>query len=357
MQMTTFAVQSICTTKNGVLMPINKHALIRYKILDRCFRNTGRNYFFEDLKKEIDNALLDLNPGGRGISRRQLFLDIRFMESEEGWLVPLDKVRLGNKLVYRYEDPKFSISNQPLNVTEIKQMESALQIMERFSGLPQFEWVSELIPVMENQLGIKGGGQKVISFDSNIDYTGQQFLGPVFNAIANRRVLLVTYQDFKSAEPYKLVFHPYYLKQYNNRWFAFGLNEELGEPAWTLSLDRIQTVGESAISYQECDTDWDEYFFDIIGVTRLKEREVEEIKLKFTAAIAPYISTKPLHPTQKENRVEDGLEVRIQVIPNYELESLLLSFGENIKVLQPEWLAGKLSERIEKMKGVYPLQQ
>jgi predicted DNA-binding transcriptional regulator YafY len=42
-----------------------------------------------------------------------------------------------------------------------------------------------------------------------------------------------------------------------------------------------------------------------------------------------------------------------KVIPNYELESLLLSFGENVKVLRPEWLAGKLAERIEKMKGVY----
>jgi predicted DNA-binding transcriptional regulator YafY len=83
----------------------------------------------------------------------------------------------------------------------------------------------------------------------------------------------------------------------------------------------------------------------------------KESKLKFTAEIAPYISTKPLHPTQKENRVEDGLEVRIQVIPNYELESLLLSFGENVIVLQPEWLAGKLTGRIEKMKDIYSIQK
>lgn len=296
-------------------MPINKNALIRYQILDRCFRNTGRNYYFEDLQEEINKVLQEIDPEGRGISRRQLFLDIQFMESEAGWLAPIERVRIDRKMVYRYEDPKFSISNQPLNVTEIKQMESALQIMERFSGLPQFEWVSELIPVMENRLGIKGGGQKVISFDSNIDYTGQQFLGPVFNAIANRRVLLATYQDFKSAEPYTLVFHPYYLKQYNNRWFAFGLNEDAGEPAWTLSLDRMHTIEETGKNYQESDIDWDEYFFDIIGVTRLKDRAVEEIKLKFTADIAPYISTKPLHATQKENRVEDGLEVRIKVIP------------------------------------------
>jgi predicted DNA-binding transcriptional regulator YafY len=337
-------------------MPVNKHALIRYKILDRCFRNTGRNYFFEDLKKEIDNALLELNPGGRGISRRQLFLDIRFMESEEGWLVPLDKVRLGNKLVYRYEDPKFSISNQSLNVTEIKQMESALQIMERFSGLPQFEWINEIIPLLENRLGMKGGEKKVIAFDSNIDYQGLSFITPIFNAIINQRVLSVSYQDFKSAEPYVLTFHPHYLKQYNNRWFVFGLNEELDEPTRNLSLDRIQRIEEMDARYRESEMDWDDYFFDIIGVTRMKDRPVEEIRLKFDAATAPYVATKPLHATQKQKPVDDGLEIRINVIPNYELESLILSFGERVQVLAPGWLASKISDRIEKAGMFYQTQ-
>lgn len=337
-------------------MPVNKHALIRYQILDRCFRNTGRNYFFQDLQEEINKAFQEINPEGEGISRRQLFLDIGFMESEAGWSAPLEKVRIGKRVAYRYEDPKFSISNQPLNVTEIKQMESALQIMSRFSGLPQFEWISEIIPVMENRLGIKGGAQKVISFDSNIDYQGQNFLTPIFNAIINRRVLSVLYKDFLSEESYTLIFHPYYLKQYNNRWFALGLNEATGNPTWTLSLDRIHGIDETAGVYKDSDTDWDDYFFDIIGVTRMKDKEIEEIKLLFSSSLAPYITTKPLHATQKEKLTEDGLEVRINVIPNYELESLILSYGEHVQVLAPGWLASKISARIAKAGILYQTQ-
>jgi predicted DNA-binding transcriptional regulator YafY len=329
-------------------MPINKNALIRYQTLDRCFRNTGRNYFFEDLREEINRVFEEINPEGGGISRRQLFLDIGFMESEAGWSAPLEKVRIGKRVAYRYEDPKFSISNQPLNVTELKQLESAIQIMSRFSGLPQFEWINEIIPLLENRLGMKGGEKKVIAFDSNIDYQGLSFITPIFNAIINQRVLSVSYQDFKSADPYVLTFHPHYLKQYNNRWFVFGLNEELDEPAWNLSLDRIQRIEEKDARYRESEMDWDDYFFDIIGVTRMKDCPVEEIRLKFDAATAPYVATKPLHASQKQKPVDDGLEIRINVIPNYELESLILSFGERVQVLAPEWLATKISDRIEK---------
>jgi predicted DNA-binding transcriptional regulator YafY len=63
-----------------------------------------------------------------------------------------------------------------------------------------------------------------------------------------------------------------------------------------------------------------------------------------------------LHATQKEKPTENGLEVRINVIPNYELESLILSFGERVQVLAPEWLAAKISERIKKATLLYQSQ-
>lgn len=93
--------------------------------------------------------------------------------------------------------------------------------------------------------------------------------------------------------------------------------------------------------------DWEEdYFYDIIGVTRIQGKEPEEIKLWFSPTSAPYVSTKPLHHSQKTKWLAAGeLEIRIRVIPNYELETVILSFGENVKVLEPEWLMEKIKER------------
>jgi hypothetical protein len=96
-------------------MSINKNALIRYQALDRCFRNTGRMYFWDDLLEECNKATMDFDPKSEGIQRRQLFDDIRFMESEAGWSIPLSRNRYGRKVYYRYEDLSFSINNQPLN--------------------------------------------------------------------------------------------------------------------------------------------------------------------------------------------------------------------------------------------------
>lgn len=334
-------------------MAINKNALIRYHALDRCFRNPGRMYFWEDLLEECNKALLDFDPSSEGIQRRQLFDDIRFMESGQGWSIPLIRIRHGRKVYYRYEDLNFSINNQPLNDSEAEQIKSALQIFSRFSGTPQFEWVNEMIPMLETKFGLIERKNEVISFESNIDLKGLHFLTPLFNAIINERVLLVKYKDFKSSEPYEITFHPYYLKQYNNRWFAFGLNAENQVTNWNLALDRIESLSETNLNYNPSKTDWEEYFYDLVGVTRPKGVKLQEIVLEFSPKVAPYIITKPLHPSQKHKNDSTGLEVRIKVIPNYELERLILSFGEQVKVIFPQDFKERISQRLNSAGRLY----
>jgi len=43
----------------------------------------------------------------------------------------------------------------------------------------------------------------------------------------------------------------------------------------------------------------------------------------------------------------------IKVIPNYELESLILFFGDRVKVLEPEGFRVLISGRLEKAAGNY----
>lgn len=334
-------------------MSINKNALIRYQVLDRCFSNTGRMYFWEDLLEECNNALTDFDPKSGGIQRRQLFDDIRFMESEAGWSAPINRIRFGRKVYYRYEDLTFSISNQPLNDSEVEQIKSALQIFSRFSGTPQFEWVNEMIPMLETKLGLIERKDEIINFDANIDLKGINYLTPLFNAIVNKRVLQIKYKDFKSSEPYEVVFNPYYLKQYNNRWFVFGLNFENQNPYWNLALDRIEDIQETAKKYKSSKIDWDEYFYDIVGVTRPLGVELQEVVLKFSSDVAPYVVTKPIHPSQKHKHDSSGLEVKIKVIPNYELERLILSFGEQVKVISPSSFKKQIIKRVKLAAELY----
>jgi len=327
-------------------MAITKNALLRYQVLDRCFRNPGKEYTLDDLQDACNEALFELE-GREGIQRRQLQKDIRFMESEQGWAIPLERIRFGSKnqkVFYRYSDLGFSINNQPLNDTETRQLKAALQVLSRFTGTPQFEWISEIIPVIESKLGLVGKQQSVIAFDSNLDVKGLEYFTPMFNAIVNKAVLNVMYKTFGSEEVFAFDFHPYYIKQYNNRWFVFGLNEQKNISTWNVPLDRIQSLSQTDYVYKTDDTDWESYFYDIIGVTRPFGEACEEVKLKFSQEQAPYVQTKPLHPSQRAKTLDDGtLEVRISVVLNFELERLLLSFGSRVEVLTPERLRDRIA--------------
>lgn len=226
-------------------MATNKNALIRYKVLDNCFRNPGRRCFIDDLIAECESVLLEIDPESNGISRRQIFEDIAFMESKEGWSIELDKLRDGKKVYYRYADMTFSINNMPLNEVEINQLKAAVDILSQFKGMPQFEWVNELVPKLQQGITTDESSATIMEFDSNQYLKGIEHLGPLHNAIYYKKVLTISYQPFENDAPFDVVIHPYFLKQYNNRWFLFGYNPEKEKYDWNLAIDRIISIKET----------------------------------------------------------------------------------------------------------------
>ncbi|WP_275616641.1 hypothetical protein [Flagellimonas yonaguniensis] len=67
------------------------------------------------------------------------------MESSQGYGVDLKKTKQGRRTFYRYTDSDYSINNQPINELEAEQLKSAMMVLSRFKGLPQFEWINELL--------------------------------------------------------------------------------------------------------------------------------------------------------------------------------------------------------------------
>jgi len=327
---------------------------MRFRVLDRCFSNPAKKYFIQDLIDACSNALLEIDPRGNGISRRQIEQDIRYLESDEGGSIPLERHRDGKRIFYRYSDPKFSINNQPLNQVELEQIASAMQILSRFKGMPQFEWVNELAPKMEQAFLLEKGNETIISFDNNRYLKGIEHLGELFQAILYKKVLCLKYQSYKSEILKEYHVHPYYLKQYNNRWFLLGLSETWDKIS-TFALDRIIAIDDSQNQYiPNCDYNFDEYFEDIIGVTVYQDAEPVLITLIFNKDAAPYVLSKPLHGSQKKiSENESELVVSIEVIPNYELESLILSYGDRVNVSGPESLQNSIKIRLQKALNMY----
>jgi predicted DNA-binding transcriptional regulator YafY len=294
-----------------------------------------------------NEALFSYDSKTDGIKRRQLYDDIEFMQSEAGWGVDLIVGRDGREATYRYSDPKFSINNKGLSETESGQMKEALMILTRFRGMPQFEWVNEVVAKFESSFGLKKGSDKIIGFDENKDYTAVEHISELFDAIFNENTLKVTYKDFKSPNEYEVTIHPYYLKQYNNRWFCFALDHEK-RVIRNLALDRIVKIKVLKLKYIKSTIDFDEYFDDVVGVTVNENSKLETIVMKVNKKHWPYIESKPLHGSQKKKTEEkEFVTISVEVKPNYELESLILSHGENLEIVSPASFRNKIINRVK----------
>lgn len=334
-------------------MPVNRNALLRHQVIDKCLRNRQRRWTWQSILEKVNEALLEDNPKSKGVGKTTFFKDLKDIEYNI-YKANIKRTVEGKTTYYSYTDEKYSISNQPLNETEAKQLKSAIMVLSRFKGMPQFEWINEIIPLLESKMGLVNIESEVISFESNPDYVGLPYIPILFKSIVNKKVLKITYRDFKSSVAYDVELHPYHIRQYNSRWFVFGYNASWPDKTQSLALDRIKKIEETSVKYKPADTNWDDYFAEMIGVTKFNLTPVEIKLLIVDAEQASYIQTKPIHQTQKQIRqVETGFETSIKVVPNYELESLILSYGERIKVLSPASLKTKIKDRVSKMNNHY----
>lgn len=331
-------------------MATNKHATIRYHALDQCFSNPGRKYFIEDLINACNNAIYEYTGIPEGIKRRQVFDDIKFMESEQGWSIPLEKIREGKRVYYRYSDKKYSIKKQAINESEANQLKETLSILSRFKGMPQFDWIEEMLIRLESTFKLKSTANPIIDFEQNPFLKGLNFFTELFNAIHYKKVLKICYQSFNQEKPVEILLHPYYLKQYNNRWFLFGLNESTNSIS-NLALDRIIEIKEANKQFIENETiDFEEYFDDVVGVTVLEKKGPIKILLQISKKLFPYIENKPIHGSQKlRKRNNEGAIIELSLQLNYEFISLIFSYGEEITVIEPDELKTIIKTKAEKV--------
>jgi len=327
---------------------INKNATLRYNALDKCFGNPYKRFYIEDLIEYVGATLSHHYGEDYSVSRRQILDDITFMRSAAGFQAPIASKRDGKKVYYRYAEPGYSIHQQVLTPEEEAQLKDTLKVLSQIKALSGMNWIGSVTARIFSGLDFDHRRTTVISFEENEYLSGLNHVYPLFNYIINKSCLSIEYKPFKSKAVEKLLISPSYLKQYNNRWFLFGVNHKL-KTLQNLALDRIISVNPNQESYLNSQVNFDEYFDDIIGVTNVENVSVEEVKIKLSDSILPYIHSKPIHGSQL---IKDKI-LTLKVKPNYELESLILSFGEHFEVCSPESMKQRIANRIRTVNKIY----
>lgn len=331
-------------------MPVNKNAMLRYQVLDRCFSDFKRKYEINDLLEQVNDALYDLY--GTEVALRQIRDDIKYMRDRVTYNAPIKAYPYdGKKCYYRYEDRNFSIFNNELSVKEVNELRSTIEMLSKYRGVAGNAWLEEVISNLEYRFGVKSNNDNIVAFDQNSQLKGIEFLSELIDSAVNHTPLKIIYKTFSGIEKTRIV-HPYHLKQYNNRWFLFGLQESDKHENFitNMALDRIVSFSRpSNIAFiPNNDIDFSTRFKDVVGVTIPDDHpDVEEVILKFDPARFPYIVSKPIHSSQKIVN-EEEYTLSLNVRPNKELEAQIFSFGHQVEVLKPEWLRHQIAEKIEK---------
>ena len=250
---------------------------------------------------------------------------------------------------YRYDDPNFSILSAPLAAGALKELDQALLVLRQFSGQETINGIGNVIAKLEHILNIQreDGTEPVIQFEQNLNAPGQKWLNVLYDHIKQHNTLTISYAPFgKEVRHYTV--SPYMLKEYNNRWFLFYYDHK-SKTIQNISLDRINEVKVSRKKFHASDKfDPGIYFNDIVGVSIPPEEQLTTIVLEVFGKQAKYIKTKPLHPSQKvKKEKKNGTVFTYKVIPNFELESRILSYGEHIRVVKPESLRKRIAKRLK----------
>jgi len=334
-------------------MALNKNALIRYKTIDKCLQNHNHQWTLNDLIAACSDTLYEYEGRNVNVSKRTVQLDIQVMRSDKlGYNAPIEVYQ---KKYYRYANMDYSITDIPLNENDMSILTETVEMLKQFKDFSLFSELGGIIQRLEDKVYTeKTQSTSIIHLDKNENLKGLHWLDELYQAIQKKVVLKVEYKSFKAAEANVIIFHPYLLKEFNNRWFLIGMGNK-NRGVVNLALDRIVAVDyDFLIPYEEHDFDADTFYKDVVGVTVSRVRP-SVVRLWIDKQNAPYVLTKPIHHSQrlvKEN--EDGsIEITFLVKLNFELERLILGFGDAIKVLQPERLRNQIFQKLKGAIGLY----
>ena len=276
-----------------------------------------------------------------------------------------DNGKTGKGKAFRYvgeSDDPLAAERQAI---EQKRVEDYVAFCKASAGILPASWFSAYFQNTQLLLDTNReveSGSSIIRSSMEQNLTNIDLLPLFYKAITNKQVLHFSYQPF-GQDPFELIFHPQFIKEYNGRWFVFGDANREPYQAYNVPLDRI--VGEvtevNEVEYIPAPKGfYQRYFKNVIGVTHEKGAKVEEVIIRTkTEYQHGLLLTKPLHHSQKETKpfgeYEDGCygEVSLTIEPNRELRGKILLYGENLEVICPQSLRVKIKSILKMQMMLY----
>ena len=168
----------------------------------------------------------------------------------------------------------------------------------------------------------------------------------VLNAIQLQLPINFNHHSFYHLKEEIYTLKPYFLKQYQNRWYVIGETEKGFR---NFGIDRIENITIGTKKFKPKTEEAKEKFSNVIGLNYV-DHKMETIKLSFHISQKPYVVSLPLHHTQKEINPENDafFDIELLIHPNFEFRQQILKYGSLVKVLEPKWLQDEIKVILKK---------
>ncbi|MEX0811760.1 MAG: WYL domain-containing protein [Chitinophagales bacterium] len=194
-----------------------------------------------------------------------------------------------------------------------------------------------------------------VSFDDSSLLTGIENLEKLLRATKEQRKIKFEHFNFYTQKTKQYSLKPYLLKEYKSRWYVIGTIFDTSDLR-SFGIERINGLEVTDELFERDEAlNPKEKFEEIIGLI-YSDRKIQTVKLSFSMFQAEYIKSLKLHHSQKvvsEDKAKDECLIELFLKPNFELEQQILMHGENVKVLEPQWLVDRIRDRLKEALGYY----
>lgn len=334
-------------------MPLSKNAFERYKIIDRKLRSRKDGFTIMELTKLVNQELImfdrKTNPDiSQEVTDRMIRNDLKNMPD----IYPVEIVKRNGK--YCYETSEDSIDNINLKEEDKTAITLAMGVFARFNGTPIYDKFSDAVTrILASSVLRKintTDTKRYIQVAEVSEHSGIEWIETIYNAIVERRTLKLHYKSFGDRPSVKII-SPYMIKEYRNKWYliAYVHDKEKGGIILLHRLSRIIKIEESEESFEEDRTfDGNKYFKYTLGVYHKHGEEPIHVKLKlYGSSIIKILSEDKIHHTQELILIspeEAILDLHVYASP--ELNTFIMSYTENIEVIEPTSLRDELKKKL-----------
>ena len=238
------------------------------------------------------------------------------------------RVDLGVEVEYDREANTYQIVSKAEGAGVLAQLMERSQLIKLFQD-------QATVKSLPEQLELEGGGS----------LKGLRHIEMILRAIRERKEVELTYRKGKKGRLKECSFHPVRIREYQSRWFVFGI-AVAKKRLMVCSLDVVDSLvlkSETITEGQMIDAR--ERSSEIMGVDVTKAKE-KKLKVRFASEVAKGIRSLPWHHSQCEGKTKDDRTTFVwKLRPNKDLIQRILQYGVDAQVLKPKALVKEIRDQ------------